>query len=54
MLAGVGCGCYAGLDEAAVMRKSAATFVPAMAKEMREGRLTQWRNLLANELTRKA
>lgn len=54
MLAGVGCGLYAGLEEAAVMRKGARTFTPAMAEGERHARLALWHDLLASELAKHA
>jgi len=54
MLAGVGCGLYAGLAQAGVMRRGAETFQPAMGEEERQARLALWHNLLARELARPA
>ncbi|MEA3016977.1 MAG: glycerol kinase [Sphingomonadales bacterium] len=42
MLAGVGCGMFASLEEAAVMRGEVTRFDPAMAPETREWRLQGW------------
>jgi glycerol kinase len=42
MLAGVGCGLFASLEEAAAMRGALQSFRPAMASEVREGRLGGW------------
>lgn len=54
MLAGVGCGLYAGLEDAAVMRKGARNFIPAMVQAVRSARLAQWHDLLATELAKHA
>ena len=43
MLAGVGSGLFAGLEEAAAMRGSVETFEPAMHPEARKGRLGGWK-----------
>jgi glycerol kinase len=42
MLAGVGCGMFASLEEAAAMRGAVERFEPAMAPEVREARLAGW------------
>ncbi|TFI57807.1 glycerol kinase [Sphingomonas parva] len=42
MLAGVGCGLFASLDEAAAMRGAVEGFAPAMAAEVRDARLAGW------------
>ena len=42
MLAGVGCGMFAGLDEAAQMRGPCRTFEPRMDAGRRESRLEGW------------
>jgi len=46
MLAGVGCGLFASLEEASAMRTQVATFTPAMDGEVRETRLRTWRGAL--------
>ncbi|MEA3065523.1 MAG: glycerol kinase [Sphingomonadales bacterium] len=43
MLAGVGCGMFASLEEAAAMRGAVERFEPAMAPEVREARLEGWK-----------
>ena len=47
MLAGIGCGMFAGLQEASVMRGAVETFEPAMKSELREARLTGWQRAVA-------
>jgi glycerol kinase len=42
MLAGVGCGMFASLTEAAAMRGEVRAFTPAMDAEVRESRLEAW------------
>jgi glycerol kinase len=42
MLAGVGCGMFASLEEAAAMRGELTRFEPAMGAGVRERRLDQW------------
>ncbi|MET0308117.1 MAG: glycerol kinase [Sphingomonas sp.] len=42
MLAGVGCGMFAGLEEAAGMRGAGRTFEPELAEDAREKRLAGW------------
>jgi glycerol kinase len=42
MLAGVGCGMFASLEEAAAMRGAVERFEPAMAADVREARLAGW------------
>lgn len=46
MLAGVGCGLFAGLEEAAAMRGAVEVFEPRMDAEAREARLAGWRKAL--------
>jgi glycerol kinase len=46
MLAGLGCGMFASLDEAAEMRGAVERFETAMAPEVRVVRLAQWRTAL--------
>ncbi|HEY0413886.1 MAG TPA: glycerol kinase GlpK [Allosphingosinicella sp.] len=46
MLAGVGCGLFGSLEEAAAMRGDVERFEPAMADEARDGRLTGWKRAL--------
>ena len=43
MLAGVGCGMFASLEEAAAMRGEVVRFEPRMDDGMREARLSEWR-----------
>jgi glycerol kinase len=43
MLAGVGCGMFASLGEAAAMRGAVERFEPAMAAEVRDERLAGWK-----------
>jgi len=43
MLAGVGCGMFAGLEQAAAMRGNVETFAPEMTDDARTIRLTGWR-----------
>ena len=43
MLAGVGAGLFASLEEAAAMRGSVQRFAPSMSQEARESRLAGWR-----------
>ncbi|HEY0012688.1 MAG TPA: glycerol kinase [Allosphingosinicella sp.] len=47
MLAGLGCGMFDSLDEAASMRGPVERFETAMAPDVREARLAQWRAALA-------
>lgn len=47
MLAGVGCGLYAGLDEAAAIRGPVRRFVPEMAEGQRRSRLDGWAQAIA-------
>jgi glycerol kinase len=42
MLAGVGCGLFKGLAEAAVMRGDVEIFEPAISDDLRDARLTGW------------
>jgi len=46
MLAGLGCGLFASLEEAAAMRGPVRLFEPAMAAAAREARLQGWRRAL--------
>jgi glycerol kinase len=50
MLAGLGCGLFASLEEAAAMRGEVERFVPAMVSETRRIRLDGWRRALASML----
>ncbi|MFL6861475.1 MAG: glycerol kinase GlpK [Allosphingosinicella sp.] len=50
MLAGLGCGMFASLAEAAAMRGDVRRFEPAMDAATREGRLAGWRAALASVL----
>ena len=43
MLAGVGCGLFAGLEEASVMRGAVETFEPSIDSEVRQSRLAGWK-----------
>jgi len=51
MLAGVGCGMFAGLEEAAAMRGTVETFEPRLCGDAREVRLEGWRQAVANVVT---
>jgi glycerol kinase len=51
MLAGVGCGMFAGLEEAAQMRGAVRTFEPEMKAGMREARLTGWADAVNSIVT---
>jgi glycerol kinase len=51
MLAGVGCGMFASLEEAAAMRGSVERFEPAMAEEVREARLAGWKKSVKGVLS---
>jgi glycerol kinase len=50
MLAGVGCGLFASLEEAASMRGGVERFEPVMAQEERAGRLAGWKHALEGVL----
>ena len=50
MLAGVGCGLYGSLAQAAAMRRDAASFRPAMPPAARDQRLALWQATLAAAL----
>jgi glycerol kinase len=50
MLAGVGCGMFGSLDEAAAMRGTVERFEPAMGAEVREARLAGWRKAVEGVL----
>jgi glycerol kinase len=50
MLAGVGCGMFGSLEEAAAMRGRVERFEPAMADEVREARLSGWREAVGKVL----
>ncbi|HEX8626512.1 MAG TPA: glycerol kinase GlpK [Allosphingosinicella sp.] len=50
MLAGVGCGMFASLEEAAAMRGAVERFEPAMAPEVREARLAGWKKAVEGVL----
>jgi glycerol kinase len=50
MLAGVGCGFFASLQEAAAMRGGVGRFQPEMAEEVRAARLAGWNRALAGVL----
>lgn len=50
MLAGVGCGLFTSLADAAVMRGDTATFTPAMPSALRKARLDQWHHLIGHDL----
>ncbi len=50
MLAGVGCGMFGSLEEAAAMRGPVERFEPAMASELREARLAGWKKAVEGVL----
>ena len=50
MLAGVGCGMFASLEQAAAMRGTVERFEPAMASEVREARLAGWKRAVEGVL----
>jgi glycerol kinase len=50
MLAGIGCGWFASLEEAAAMRGQVETFEPAIDPEVRDARLGGWRTALDSAL----
>jgi glycerol kinase len=50
MLAGVGCGLYGSLEEAAIMRGQVERFSPAMADTVRQTRLSGWADALKRVL----
>jgi glycerol kinase len=50
MLAGVGCGLYGSLEEAAIMRGQVERFSPAMADPVRQTRLSGWADALKRVL----
>jgi glycerol kinase len=50
MLAGVGCGMFGSLEEAAAMRGAVERFEPAMAAEVRETRLAGWKKAVEGVL----
>jgi glycerol kinase len=50
MLAGVGCGLYGSLEEAAIMRGQVERFSPAMADPVRQTRLSGWADALRRVL----
>jgi glycerol kinase len=47
MLAGVGCGLFASLQDAASMRRGVEQFAPGMLQEVRAARLRGWRKAVA-------
>ena len=47
MLAGIGCGLFASLEDAAAMRGEVQRFDPAMSDDVRDARLAGWRRALA-------
>jgi glycerol kinase len=47
MLAGVGCGLFGGLEEAAQMRGPGTTFEPRLDANAREARLHGWRGAVS-------
>ncbi len=51
MLAGVGCGLFSGLEEAAAMRGRVEMFEPAMDADAREARLNGWAKAVAGVLS---
>jgi glycerol kinase len=50
MLAGVGCGMFGSLEQAAAMRGAVERFEPAMADEVREARLAGWKKAVEGVL----
>ncbi|HEX8308789.1 MAG TPA: glycerol kinase GlpK [Allosphingosinicella sp.] len=50
MLAGVGCGMFASLEDSAAMRGAVERFEPAMAAGVREARLAGWRKAVEGVL----
>ena len=50
MLAGVGCGMFASLEQAAAMRGEVRRFQPAMEAPTREARLEGWRDAIGRVL----
>jgi glycerol kinase len=50
MLAGVGCGMFGSLEEAASMRGAVERFEPAMAADVREARLAGWKKAVEGVL----
>jgi glycerol kinase len=50
MLAGVGCGLFRDLEEAAAMRGEAARFLPNLGHKERVRRLDGWSRALASAL----
>jgi glycerol kinase len=51
MLAGVGCGLFGSLEEAAAMRGAVERFEPAMDASVRDARLSAWRGALVAALS---
>ena len=51
MLAGIGCGLFGSLEEAAAMRGSARRFTPTMESDRRHSRLAGWRGALQSVLS---
>ncbi len=52
MLAGVGCGLFSGLDEAAAMRGEVERFEPSLAGEARRARLAGWQRAVESVVAR--
>jgi glycerol kinase len=50
MLAGVGCGMFGSLGEAAAMRGETSRFEPAISQDLRRARLDGWRRAVASVL----
>ncbi|MGQ0660560.1 glycerol kinase GlpK [Sphingosinicella sp.] len=50
MLAGIGCGMFGSLEEAAAMRGAVETFAPAMESATRDARLAAWRKAVTGVL----
>ncbi|MGQ0588277.1 MAG: glycerol kinase [Sphingosinicella sp.] len=50
MLAGIGCGLFGSLEEAAAMRGAVERFTPAMTDDVRDARLAGWQNALQGVL----
>jgi glycerol kinase len=51
MLAGVGCGMFKGLEDAAAMRGAGLTFEPKLEEEARKARLRGWRHAVTSIVT---
>jgi glycerol kinase len=51
MLAGIGCGMFRGLEDAALMRGPGMTFEPKLTREARDARLKGWREAVLSAVT---